>query len=227
MNHVRPPYFPAGEIQSICLGALKDAKLLPDRPGPVRIDRLIETAFGLVPDYEELPDGVLGLSQFVDGRVVRIVVSRALDRTGTRVSDRRVRTTLAHEAGHVLLHSNLFRADSESAPLLGDWSETRAPRVLCRNIGPSRQGAQPPVWYEYQANQAIAGLLLPRPLVETVVSQFVGDTASGFPRMTPANARQAARALSDVFDVNPVVAEIHLQTLFPRHGTGQLALDTD
>ncbi len=226
MNHLRPPYFPAGEIQSICLRALKDAKLLPDRPGPIRIDRLIERAFGLVPDYEDLPGGVLGLSQFVDGRVVRIVVSRALDRTGTRVSDRQVRTTLAHEAGHVLLHSDLFRADSESAPLLGDWSETRAPRVLCRDIGPARQGVPPPVWYEYQANQAIAGLLLPRPLVETVVSQFVDNTTSGFPRITPANARQAARALSNVFDVNPVVAEIHLERLFPQRGTGQLALDT-
>ena len=227
MNHSRPPYFPAGEIQRICLRALEDAKLLPDRPGPIRIDRLIETAFAVVPDYGDLPDGVLGLSQFVDGQVVRIVVSRALDRTGTRVSDRRVRTTLAHEAGHVLLHSELLKADSESAPLLGDWSETRAPRVLCRDIGLSREGGQPPVWYEYQANQAIAGLLLPRPLVETVVSQFVDHTTSGFPRMSPANARRAARALSDIFDVNPVVAEIHLERLFPQHGTGQLAFDTD
>ena len=225
MTCARRPYFPGNQIQDICLRALKNAKLLPHRPGPVRIDRLIEKAFDVVPDYGDLPDGVLGLSQFVDGRVDRIVVSGALDRTGTRVSDRRVRATLAHEAGHVLLHSELFNADSESSPLFGDWGEPRAPKVLCRDIGPARQVAHQTEWYEYQANQAIAGLLLPRPLVEIVVSRFVERTGAGFQKMTESTARQVVRTLSDVFDVNPVVAEIHLKKLFPQHGTGQLALD--
>lgn len=226
MTCARRPYFPGNQIQDICLRALKNAKLLPHRPGPVRIDRLIEKAFDVVPDYGDLPAGVLGLSQFVDGRVDRIVVSGALDRTGTLVSDRRVRATLAHEAGHVLLHSELFKADSESSPLFGDWGEPRAPKVLCRDIGPARQVAHQTEWYEYQANQAIGGLLLPRPLVEVVLSQSVEYTTAGFQSLSEARAQRVVSEMSDVFEVNPVVAKIHLKKLFPQRGSGQFALDT-
>ena len=58
------------------------------------------------------------------------------------VSARRIHATRAHAVGHVLLHSELLRTDSESFPFLAEWSAPRAPSVLCRVIGPSRHTAQ-------------------------------------------------------------------------------------
>src|SRR3989441_11554119 len=69
------------------------------------------TLFRSTPTYEDLDKGVLGFTQFGRTGVQAIVVARALDEDGTRPAERRIRTTLAHEAGHGLLHAHLFALD--------------------------------------------------------------------------------------------------------------------
>ena len=219
------PYFRDGEIQRICLEALRSVNFLPTYPQPVRIDRFIEKKYCVVPDYEDLPSGLVGLSQFLDGCVVRIVVARSLDRDGSVPAERRIRATLAHEAGHVLLHAALFDLDSQTAPLLGDWSDPARPTVLCREVDPVPLSSHRGGWAEYQANQAIAGLQLPRPLVDEVLHQFTTTTAMGLKKVDRAKTEIAVRALSETFDVNPVVARIHLENLFPSSADEQLALE--
>src|ERR1700722_12293716 len=102
------PYFRPAEIDQICVDELRKVGLYPVSPEPIRIDRFVEKRFGVEPTYEDLPEGVLGFTQFGNDGVVAIVISASLDAEKGRVAERRVRTTFAHEAGHGLLHAHLF-----------------------------------------------------------------------------------------------------------------------
>ena len=107
------PYFKDTEIDRIAVEELLGAGLLPSKPEPIRIERFVEKRFGLARvSYEELPTTVLGYTQFSRKGVEAVFVSRALAEEGTRVSERRINSTLAHEAGHGLLHAYLFMLDS-------------------------------------------------------------------------------------------------------------------
>jgi hypothetical protein len=90
------------------------AEILPNNPEPIRIDRFIEKKFGISAEYEDLGDGILGMTQFGSKGVARIIVARSLDEEGTEVAARQIRTTLAHEAGHGLLHGEPERTRDQS-----------------------------------------------------------------------------------------------------------------
>ena len=218
------PYFPGDEIHGICLHALEEVNLLPRHPEPIRIERFIEKKFNVVPKYEHLLDGVLGYSEFSRGRIAKVVVNRSLDGEETSVAERRLRTTLAHEAGHCLLHAYLFDGDPATQPLLGDWTIPVRPRVLCRSVGTNASGRYRGNWSEYQANQAIGGLLLPKRLVELAVGPLIETTLMGLQLFDHSRAESAARRLAETFNVNPVVARLRLNEMFPPSKATQLAL---
>ena len=142
------PYYESHEIERICEDALRQVDLLPSSPSPIRIDRFIEKRFTVTPIYEDLDKGVLGFTEFGPKGVQSVVVARALDEEGTKPAERRIRTTLAHEAGHGLLHAHLFVLGKQSKPLFGDFTKSNAPKVLCRDIpntspGPSIVSSKP------------------------------------------------------------------------------------
>ena len=212
------PHFTLNEIEQMCTTELRRAGLLPSEPGPIRIERFIEKRFGVSPSYEVMPEGVLGFTEFGAAGVVAIVVSRLFEAVdGNQMQERRLRTTLAHEAGHGLMHVHLFAAREGSASLLDDGSTS--PTILCRDI----IGENAPLkgydgrWWEYQANQAIGGLLTPRKLVEVVAGEFLEPAGLLGLTILPTHKRDAAaRAVAAVFDVNPVVARYRLDEMFPR-----------
>ncbi len=224
------PYFEPAEIEEICREALASVSLYPAEPSPVRIDRFIEKRFGIAPVYEELPKGVLGYTEFGPKGVQRIVISRALDDEGSQTAERRIATTLAHEGGHGLLHAHLFALGARGASLFGDEVDSLRPKIMCRQEGSPQQA---PVrgkrydgrWWEFQANQAIGGLLLPRSLVERSLLSLTEETGSFGRRILQAARRDdAVRVLAEVFNVNPVVAGIRLDELYPTAGAAQLTL---
>jgi hypothetical protein len=219
------PHFKPNEIDRICGDELRKQGLYPSSPEPVRIDRFVEKRFGVVPRYEELPDGVLGYTKFSQKGVDGIVISAALDLEGTKVADRRIRTTLAHEAGHGLLHAYLFAFDVKPLHLFDDDSYSNH-QILCRDV----QGEERKVraydgrWWEFQANRAIGGLLCPRSLVHDALKPFfvptgLLDEAS----LDESRREEAVRMLAQVFDVNPIVAKIRLSEMCPP-SAGQLRL---
>ena len=125
-------YFTSDQIEKLCEEALRSVNLIPDTPGAVRIDRFLEKKFGISAEYEELPPGVLGFTRFGSDGAESVVVSRSLDEDPSDRSRRRVRSTLAHEAGHILLHASLFeRGDVTQLSLLAAPPEK--PKVLCRD----------------------------------------------------------------------------------------------
>ncbi len=224
------PFFEPAEIEEICREALCSVALYPAEPGPIRIDRFIEKRFGVPPAYDELPKGVLGYTEFGRNGVQRVVVSRALDDEGSQTAERRIATTLAHEGGHGLLHAHLFAFGAGGASLFGDEVDSRSPKIMCREESaprqaPARGKSYDGRWWEFQANQAIGGLLLPRSLVERSIESLTEKTGSLGRRMLQALRREkAARILVEIFNVNPMVAKIRLDELYPASESAQLTL---
>jgi len=220
------PFFELREIETICTEALQATNLYPAEPAPIRIDRFIEKRFGVQPSYEDLPVGILGFTRFGSHGVEQVVVAQALDAEGTLAAERRLRTTLAHEAGHGLLHAHLFALQQSPKALFGDGLSPDAPKLLCRDGGVAGVGPEkkPPYrWWEFQANQAMGALLLPRDLLEKAISPMMSAQGSlGLQSLPDANRSRAMRLLSDTFHVNPIVVQIRLEALYPPGGQPHL-----
>jgi hypothetical protein len=157
-----------GEIDEICLEALKTQSLLPSRPAPIRIERFVEKQFKTALRYEDLGPENLGCTIFnSSGAVEAILVSRFLEEQNTIPASRRVRSTVAHEAGHGLLHGSLFTEANFLNPVDGTIEKNQR-RILCRSedILVDTQRSYGGRWWEFQANQAIGSLLLPRLLMD-------------------------------------------------------------
>jgi hypothetical protein len=219
------PHFEPSEIDRICADELRKEGLYPNFPEAVRIDRFVEKRFGVVPQYEDLPEGVLGFTKFSKNGVAAIVISATLDSEKGKVAERRVRTTLAHEAGHGLLHTYLFALDEKPLHLF-DADSHSDDQILCRDVqGEERKGrAYDGRWWEFQANRAMGGLLCPIALVQEALNPFLVPSGLLGAVTLDENRREGAvRTLADTFDVNPIVAKIRINELYPAE-TGQLRL---
>ncbi|MDB5388771.1 MAG: hypothetical protein JWM11_4417 [Planctomycetaceae bacterium] len=218
------PFYTQNEIEHLCVDELAKVNLLPDQPAPVRIDRFIEKRFGRPHQYADLPSGILGLTQFGPKGVQNIVLSEALESDTSKPNERRLRTTLAHEAGHGLLHAHLFVL-SQNKPLFGDWSDNNKPKVLCRGeVTELAAKAKTEPW-EYQANMVMGAILMPKRLTLVAIEPFLtANGGLGVTRLETGNRQRAIQALAEVFDVNPIVVRIRLSQLIPSENTGQLTL---
>jgi hypothetical protein len=226
---IERPYFSTREIEDICADELRKAGLYPADPSPVRIERFLEKRFGVVPAYEDLPDGILGFTKFRPDGVEAIIVSRVLADEGTKAAERRISTTLGHEGGHGLLHAHLFALGLQAAPLFGGELDPATPKILCRDGGVAGVGkgqrSYDGRWWEHQANLAMGALLLPKTLVEKCLETIlVARGTFGLPRLEAHRREQAVGLVSEVFDVNRVVARIRVTEMYPDGETRQLTL---
>jgi hypothetical protein len=214
-----------GEIDEICLEALKTQSLLPTSPAPIRIERFVEKQFKSPLIYEDLGPGNLGCIIFnSSGGVEAILVSRFLEEQNTIPARRRVRSTVAHEAGHGLLHGPLF-VETNSPDLINGADGKNRRRILCRSedILVDTQRPYAGRWWEFQANQAMGSLLLPSPLMRAFLDQSGIDPASfGSGILTPAQNESLVKKAAVIFDVNPVVVRIRLDSLFPQKKNHQI-----
>lgn len=213
------------EIDQMCLEALQKAGCLPQTPEPIRIDRFIEKHFTANIIYEDLDPGILGYTAFQqDGSISAVGVSSRLD-DGRAASERRLRSTLAHEGGHCLLHPSIFMQTEGQVHFDTSGSinvSLKDRRFLCRDNDVDPAAAKQPAkaydgrWWEWQANRAIGGFLLPKQLVLAALEPMLAKAlVTGSPSL-PASSREAAsRHLAETFDVNPVVARIRISEMFP------------
>lgn len=219
------PFFTDDQMEQTATEELRAAGLLPTSPQAIRIDRFVEKRFGKCIQYEPLGHGILGYTVFGPKGVQAIVVSRALSEEGRRVAERRINTTIAHEAGHGLLHAELFVLDSFPISLFENAGDVTSTRILCReerrsSVGPKRYDGR---WWEFQANRMMSALLMPRELVRLALQDLITHQGGLALTVLPDSERQhATRLLADVFDVNPIVAEIRLQGLYPVTDGDQL-----
>lgn len=180
----RKVWYEPAEIDQIMTDELHRARLLPEvADGDVSIDieAFVERHLRLQLDqYAELPSDVLGVTEFVPGKDPRVSING--DLTGSALDDEdttpglvgRWRATVAHEAGHVLLHRSLFELDSMQRGLFSGSAQEpgRNPRLLrCLKRDVTYRNGGPSDWKEVQANMAIGGLLMPKPLIVGVVRE--------------------------------------------------------
>lgn len=222
------PFYRQADFESICEEALRSVELFPSAPSPVRIDRFIEKRFKVQPTYAPLPAGILGFTRFGAKGVEEIMISQAFDEDGTTSAERRLRTTLAHEGGHGLLHAHLFAPGNRPDSLFSGELAPDAPKIMCRDDvqTSAAAGAKPPYrWWEYQANQAMGALLLPRPLVENALDGTLEVRGLlGMKILVERDRDASIRLIAETFDVNPIVARYRLDALFPPSMEQQLTL---
>ncbi len=230
---VERPYYEDSDIESIVTDELSRVGLLPAAPEPIRVDRFIEKRYHIVPQYEDVPDGILGFTRFSAKGPEEVVVSRSLSEEGSRVAERRMNSTLAHEAGHMLLHGHLFALERRAGTrsLFGDDLDEKKQTILCRpgTVGSPNESAgthrYDGRWWEFQANKVIGVLLLPRQLVnEALDSLLVPQGSLGIRGLDDSTREEGVHVLANAFDVNPAVARIRVEELFPASASGQLTL---
>ncbi len=217
------PYYSLDEIEQMCWDELHKAGLYPETPSRIRIDRFVEKRFNVSITYDDLPKGLLGFTEFGPKGVVAVVVSKTLD-DGYQSSERRIRTTLAHESGHGLLHTYLLALGAETRSMFEGAVDDRH-RLLCREDASSnwKPGKYDGKWWEHQANLAMSSLLLPRGLVDLALDRMLNSSGSlGVKTVASDRRNDAVNTLAGVFDVNPVVARIRLDALYPE--SAQLTL---
>ena len=161
----RLPYrlwYEESEIEAITARELRRAgrPALPGRPA-TDVEALLELHLGVVPEYTWLARGVLGATEFTATGEIRLQISAELSHRAERspVAETLLRSTLAHEAAHVLLHRVLFL--KESGDIFGGLASRSE---LCRSVGVPRPGYQGE-WWEWQANRGMSALLMPRDAV--------------------------------------------------------------
>jgi len=208
-------FLPHQHIERLCRETLESVGLLPESPQPIRIDRLIFLRFGFEEEYAVLPQHIMGCAKFTKRGLCRITINRELAEERDVVSYRRVRSTLAHEAGHGLLHNDLFiekLTQEECGQLFGGEAEAcdsvTKEGFACRaEVGIHE--VRPFEWWEYQANLAMSSLLLPWHLVTAAAGQRMRAVLDGSGDMDSRIAR-VEKEIAEVFDVNRQMVSIRL-----------------
>jgi hypothetical protein len=215
-------YFDKGEIDKMCESELRKASLLPKTPQPIDIELFIEGHLKCSLEYGDWGTGVLGITAFDStGKPKAVGLAASLD-DGSATGQHRVRSTAAHEAGHCILHPTLFmQASLQKLPF--ENFDPKERRILCRDrdmSGTQATGTKGR-WWEYQANRAIGGFLVPKSLAQPIIDPFLHTAGLLGIRVLPDENRDAAvKALSEIFDVSTQVSRIRLSEWFPA-GTGQ------
>ena len=186
----------------------------------IDVELVLLRAIGAEADYVDLPGDVLGRTIFAADGSVRIEVSRELSDAAEidSAARRRLRTTLAHECGHVVCHQSLFIQDTESlhlfsAPQIPTDPATRH-SIMCRSEGISGMGYRGE-WWEFQANRCMAALLLPRRMVGDSVRRRLADGGfkTGEECVRGGSGQQLIVELADEYDVSQIATLYRLQAL--------------
>jgi hypothetical protein len=141
--------------------------------------------------------GVEGVTEFAAKGKPRVRIAAALSDSPARAY--RLRTTLAHELGHVRFHAFLWSGASFGA------RAGAGVRCLRDSIARPRQSD----WLEWQAGYACGAILMPSAALDAVVRAALDG------RPTPLffrseHARRLARQIARAFDVSAQAATVRL-----------------
>lgn len=200
------PHYEIDELEQLCERTLTEfltevygQALIPVPTEALTI--LIERDAADLDLYADLsgegPD-VQGVTEFVAGARPNVRIAREL--TLQRWRAHRLRTTLAHEYGHVLLHASLWQAQGAGGP-----NRCRRGALLPRDGGVD--------WLEWQAGYVSGALLMPRSRVALLVEAFVRERDGRGPRDGSIEAAELRRRASVAFDVSEEAAGVRLSKL--------------
>jgi len=153
----------------------------------------------LYADLSSFGSGVEGVTSFVPGSLPSVYISEHLGLSENR--ENRLRTTLAHEFGHVQLHRYIIDlAISEGRLERGTSINCRRETIL----------SAPRVdWREWQASYACGALLMPQRRLKQKVNDW-RNSWSGAPKDA---LTSLVERISDEFRVSKLAAEVRLRVL--------------
>jgi hypothetical protein len=204
----RRPYWETAELEGKCEEAITTFLLrrygFERIPVPTEaITALIERDAGDLDIRSDLSDDqfeVFGCTVFQRGEKPRVVIAREL--WEQRHRSNRLRMTLGHEYGHLLLHTWLYdQYGPPSGPQRCHW----------RDLLPSERMAD---WAEWQAGYAGGALLMPESFARRAAAAFFRERTAEPPvAKSSADAATLCDRTALTFDVSAEAARVRLSQL--------------
>ena len=218
-------WFEENEIEWMMEDELRKAGLFPSLADPVvDLESLLELHLGVKLDiHAVLDDDVLGVTHFLGGRKPLVSINK--DLTSQTEGEGapsgilgRWRATMAHEAGHVVLHRSLVEVPFEQGSLFSETAKESTNsllRCLKRDVSFRRGNYD---WREVQANRGMAALLMPERVFREVVLDTIkadnsDDLAGKMPERGSAGLAELVLELSRRCEVSREAARIRLDSL--------------
>jgi IrrE N-terminal-like domain len=202
------PYWEVGELEQMCeetiTGLLRRRYGFDRVPVPTEaITVLIERDAAELDVATDLSDEVydgFGVTLFHVGRKPTVKIARELWEQRSR--NNRLRMTLAHEYGHVMLHSWLYEK----------YAISREPqRCYWKSLHPARHVVD---WAEWQAGYAGAALLMPESFIRRAAEAYFAERKERPPvAKESAEGSALAQRISLAFDVSVEAAMVRLAKL--------------
>ena len=204
------PHYQPDELEQICEDAITG--FLTSRHGQVSfpvstadLTVLIEQAVDDLDNGCDLDDGIDGLTDFFPRKKPKVKIAGRLQEA---YLENRLRTTLTHEYGHVLLHGFLFAIEDDLKKLFD--GKPRQTRNTCHRDHVEGGSSD---WMEWQAGFACGALLMPRTELVRLVKTF--REAEGLKYAEIAVDSDPGRALiasvMDAFQVSRDAARVRME----------------
>ena len=209
------PYYAREELDERCEALVR--QFLAARHGAVAfplstddLTLLVEgeaEALDLYADLAEDGAEVHGRTDFLPGRRPRVYIARELSEQPWR--EHRLRSTLAHELGHILFHTVLV-----SLPWPQPLFAEGGPGLLQRCQRATIVGGPRTDWLEWQAGYAAGALLMPVGEVRRLAASLVHEQGLVAPLFVESAAgQQLIGVLQAAFDVSAEAARVRLLQL--------------
>lgn len=182
---------------------------------PVKTDDLtvlIEQHVESLDQYADLSafgPTVEGVTEFRPKKKPIVSIAQALSEDERRAN--RLRTTLAHEFGHVILHGYLFVLTGLAAQQALNNTPTQGNKVICKRETIDRPKMVD--WMEWQANYFSSALLMPVRYLKQTVEQFQQSTGLQWILADSLQATQLVQAVQQQFAVSSDAARVRLSSL--------------
>jgi len=219
------PFLSNEEIERRMADRLHRAGMMPTLEEPVLdLEAFVEHENGLgasLDDFALLPPDVMGVVTFLPGRRDRMEINRDLSELGEKdtTARARCRSTIAHEASHIVLHRDILMPCANQIQLfsLDDDPAGYTQTCLKQDFGWRGSASREEDYLEIQANKGMAALLLPCPVFYPMAQLALRDWES---RRHTDDARahfqertSLIRGWADLFVVSRQVVDIRLRTL--------------
>jgi uncharacterized protein DUF955 len=156
-------------------------------------------------DLDELGPDVEGVTYFFRRSKPRVRISRSLWELDVR--EHRLRTTLAHEYGHVYFHAYLYQVDESMQSFLASKKEGEQRCLRSDMHGQSRMD-----WMEWQAGYASGALLMPLSRVKEIATDLLREDTEHGPKVLSRDVAMIA-AVAEAFQVSKDAARVRLSQL--------------
>jgi Zn-dependent peptidase ImmA (M78 family) len=148
--------------------------------------------------------GTEGLTAFSRTKNPSVKISESVHRYQNRL-----RTTLTHEYGHVILHNYLFALEDRQ---LSFGPNHKANTIYCKRDSILPRGAKD--WMEWQAGYASGAALMPKSHVTKVVAEVQGRFGVYGPVSAESpTGKEMIPAVIDSFEVSRDAATVRLKVL--------------